>query len=439
MTRRAITHAVGATVLVVAAALLLVLAAAPLFAQNVQRLSLKEAEDRAVQNHPLIRAGQYEALAAGETVREVKSAYYPTLFGAFTGAQAQDGTRIAAGGLNNPTILDRFAYGFGGSQMLTDFGRTSNLSASATLRVNAQQQAVVDLRANVLLQVDRGYFDALRAQAIRRVADQTVAARQLVVDQVTALASAGLKSALDLSFAKVNLSEAQLLLLQATNDVQASYASLSAALGAPQTATYDLADESLPDAPPADSALLIAQALSDRPDVARERFAQQSAAKFADAEHALLFPTISLIGAAGLTPYHQAGLTNQYSAVGVNVTVPLTNGNLFAARRAEASFHATAEQQRLQELENQVARDVQVSWLEAQTAFQRLGLTDQLLVQATDALDLAQQRYNLGLSSIVELSQAQLNQTRAQIEQATARYDYQARSAALRFQTGSLK
>jgi outer membrane protein len=200
-----------------------------------------------------------------------------------------------------------------------------------------------------------------------------------------------------------------------------------------------LTDEPLPEGLPADSAPLIAQALRDRPDVARERFAQQSQAKFAEAERALWFPTISLIGAAGLTPFHQTGLTNQYSALGVNITVPVTNGNLFSARRAEANFRASAQQQTLQDLENLVARDVQIAWLDAQTAFQRLDLTDQLLAQATDALDLAQQRYNLGLSSIVELTQGQLNQTSAQIEQATARYEYQARSAALRFETGALK
>jgi outer membrane protein len=426
---RAIIHAAAVALLV----------GPRLSAQDVQRLSLREAEDRAVQNHPQIRAGQYAALAAGETVRQIRSTYFPTVFGGFTGAGAQAGTRIAAGGLNNPTILDRFAFGFSASQMLTDFGRTSDLTASATLRVDSQQQDVMDRRASVLLQVDRAYFDALRAQAILRVAEQTVAARHLVVDQVSALASTGLKSTLDLSFARVNLSEVQLLLLQAQNAVQASYASLSAALGAPQTATYELTDEPLPEAPPTESAPLIAQALSDRPDVARERLAQQSAAKFAEAERALWFPTISLIGAAGMTPLHQIGLTDRYSAVGVNVTVPLANGSLYSARRSEATFRASAEQQTLQDLENRVARDVQIAWLDAQTAFQRLDLTNQLLAQASDALDLAQQRYNLGLSSIVELTQAQLNQTSAQIEQAAARYEYQARNAALRFQIGSLK
>src|SRR5438876_7575983 len=133
---------------------IVVIAAGAAAAQDVQRLSLKEAEDRAVQNHPLIRAGEYAALAAGETVRQIKSAYFPAVFGSLTGAQAQDGSRIAAGGLNNPTILDRFAYGFSASQMLTDFGRTSSLAASAALRVDSQQQDVAERRADVLLQVD---------------------------------------------------------------------------------------------------------------------------------------------------------------------------------------------------------------------------------------------------------------------------------------------
>ncbi len=430
MTRRTTIHLLAVAVFFVAT---------PVLAQNVQRLTLKEAEDRAVQNHPIIRAGEFEALAVGETVRQVKSAYFPTVFGSFTGAQAQDATRIAAGGLNNPLILDRFAFGFSASQMLTDFGRTSTLTASATLRVDSQQQDVVARRASVLLEVDRAYFNALRAQAVLRVAQQTVATRQVVVDQVTALASTGLKSTLDLSFARVNLSEAQLLLLQAQNDVQAAYAGLSAALGTAQAATYELTDEPLPEAPAAESTLLVAQALRDRPDIARERFAQQSEAKFAEAERALWFPTVSLIGAAGLTPYHPIGLTNQYAAIGVNVTVPLTNGNLYSARRAEATLRASAEQQMLQDSENRVSRDVQIAWLDARTAYQRLDLTNQFLTQATDSLDLAQQRYNLGLSSMVELTQAQLNETRAQIEQATARYEYQARSATLRFQIGSLK
>jgi outer membrane protein len=411
----------------------------PARAQAVPRLSLREAELQAVDRHPQIQESQYTALAADERVRETRSAYFPTVFASFTGAQSQDNSRIAAGGLNNPVILDRFAGGVAVSQMLTDFGRTRDLMASASLRADAQRQDIALRRADVLLQVDRAYFAALRAQSIQRVAEQTVEARQLVVDQVTALAASSLKSNLDVSFASVSLAEAKLLLAQARNDVQSSFATLSATLGAPQPQVYELADEPLPPSPPADSASLVAEALRERPDVASQRLERESAEKFAEAERALWLPTVSLIGAAGLTPYRQVGLNGQYSAIGVNVTIPVSNGNLYPALRAEAAFRASAQAQRYRELEDQVARDVQIAWLSAQTAFQRLDLTNQLLAHASDALELAQARYNLGLSSIVELTQAQLSKTQAEIEQATTRYDYQALNAALRFQIGTLK
>ncbi len=145
------------------------------------------------------------------------------------------------------------------------------------------------------------------------------------------------------------------------------------------------------------------------------------------------------MASAGLTPYRQAGLNSRYAAVGFNVNVPVANGGLFSARGAEANLRARAEEQRLRDLENRVVRDVRTAWLDAQAAFLRLDLTEQLLSQASDAADLAQARYDIGLGSIVELSQAQLSKTRAELERATARYDYQTRTAALRFQTGALK
>jgi outer membrane protein len=80
-----------------------------------------------------------------------------------------------------------------------------------------------------------------------------------------------------------------------------------------------------------------------------------------------------------------------------------------------------------------------VAYLAATTAYDRISLTDELLKQAQLALDLAQSRYNLGLSTIVELSQAQLNLTSAQIGAASARYDYQSLWIVVQYQTGTLR
>jgi len=408
-----------------------------LYAQSAEPLSLTDAESRALQNHPQIRGAQYGADAAAQSVKQVRSLFFPTVAASITGAQAEAGSRIAAGGLNNPVILDRFSTGFSMSQLLTDFGRTHELVAGSTLRADGQQQAVEGRRAEVRLQVQRAYFGALRAKAVAQVAEETVKARQIVVDQVSALAASGLKSGLDLSFAKVNLAEAQLLLVQSRNDVEAAFATLSAAMGESAVRVYDLADEPLPAQPPSDPADLIAHALRDRPDLAAQRLANEAAGRFAAAESTSWMPSVSLAAAAGMTPYRQSGLTSRYSAVGVTVTMPVSSGGLLSARRAEAGLRSLAEEQRVRDLENVVARDVRMAWLDAQTAFLKLDLAEQLRAQAADAADLAQARYDIGLGSIVELGQAQLNKTRADIENAAARYDYQLRTAALRFQIGA--
>jgi outer membrane protein len=131
-------------------------------------------------------------------------------------------------------------------------------------------------------------------------------------------------------------------------------------------------------------------------------------------------------------------LTNRYAAAGLNVEIPIFDGRLFSARAAEARLRAEAADQSLRDDANRIARDVRLAWSNARTGFQRLALTERLLDNANLALDLAQQRYRLGLGSIVELSQAQLNQPQAQIEQASAKYDYLAQTANLNYQIGAI-
>ena len=410
------------------------------FAQAPPRLTLRDAEQRALAGHPDIAGAQAAAQAVQQSVREARSAYWPGIFGNVTGAAASpEGARITAGALNNPSVFDRLATGVIATQLVTDFGRTGDLVQTQKLRAGAQEQDITQVRAEVLLDVDRAYFDTLRAQAVERVAMQTVDTRQLVVDQVTALANSGLRSGLDLSFARVNLSQAQVLLVQAQGDVQSSFAALNTAMGAPQTSTYELVDEPLTAPSAGDVAATIAQALRDRPDVAAERLSAQAAAKFAEAERALLLPVVSAVATAGVTPLRDNALSEHYSVAGFNVTVPVFNGGLFSARHAEAAYRAQAADAGLRDLENRVARDVTLAWVHVKTAYQQVDLTNQLVAQASDALDLAQQRYTMGLSSIVELTQAQLNKTQADIDQASARYDYQAKTSALKFQTGSLR
>ena len=190
--------------------------------------------------------------------------------------------------------------------------------------------------------------------------------------------------------------------------------------------------------PPVDFSDLLRLALQNRPDLVALRLDTASAHSYATAERDLWFPTISAMGAAGLTPVGANQLAPRYAAAGANVNIPIFNGHLFGALHSEADSRARADDQYVRDLQDQIVRDVRTAWLNANSAYQRLAVAEQLLKSATDALDLAQSRYRLGLSSIIELSQAQLNMTQAQLESATAKYDYQAQLSVLSFQTGSL-
>jgi outer membrane protein len=187
---------------------------------------------------------------------------------------------------------------------------------------------------------------------------------------------------------------------------------------------------------------LIAQAFSARPEILSLQFQYQSARKFQTAQRDLLFPSIRALGAVGDTPVGNpavapspSGLNNTYGAVGANIEIPLFNGFLYTAKAREANLRAQATQERLLDMRNLIARDVRTSWMNANTAYQRLAVTQQLMQQAKLALNLAQSRYNLGLGSIVELSQAQFQQTQAEIGCAQAGYDYRLSLAVLTYET----
>jgi outer membrane protein len=119
------------------------------------------------------------------------------------------------------------------------------------------------------------------------------------------------------------------------------------------------------------------------------------------------------------------------------MNIPIFNGFLYSAQAKEAAIRAQADSEQSRDLRDRIVRDVRTAWLTANTAYQRVAVSDQLMKQASLALSLAQTRYQLGLSSIVELSQAQYQQTDAAIGYTNSQYQYRLALAALSYQTGA--
>ena len=409
--------------------------AQPVPASAALRLTVQDAEALALRNNPQVSVYRLLAMASQQITREAKSNYYPTVYGSVTAVEPQPGSRIAAGALNNPIIYERVAAGVTLAQLITDFGRTNNLVATAALRAKASNLNVQATAAQIKLAADQAFYNALQANAELKVADQTVSARQLVSDQITTLFNNKLKSQLDVSFANANVSQAKLLLLDAQNNYQAALSVLSEILGSSSQQQFDLVDPETQLNPPSDAvAQLVDLAFSNRPEIAAQDYEYQAAQHFQKAERDLLLPDIRVLGTVGSVPTGAPQLESWYGAVGVNINIPIFNGFLYPARSREAALRAQASREQSRELRDRIANDVRTSWLNANAAYSRISVTQQFVDQTNLAADLSQTRYTLGLGSIVELSQAQLQQTEAQIQFAAAKYQYRIAESVLRFQ-----
>ncbi len=425
--------------------------AAPTVASNStptgpdEALTRQQAEQLALKNNPRISVAALLALAQRQVVRETRSAELPSLNGNLTGVGAEEGSRISTGSVSASRLLNHAGAGVELDQLITDFGRTHNLVASSALQAKASEQNSLATQRDIVLATDLAFYHALEAQATLAVAQSTVNARQTVSDQVSALTASKLKSTLDQSFADVNLSQAKLLVLDTQSQYDAAMAALNEMLGTADNTQFHLADDSVPPAPVADSPDgVIAMALEKRPDLLALRLTHDADVRFARAQRDQLLPTIKGLGVVGATPWapntasNTYFLQNWYGAAGINMQIPIFNGFKFHGEASEADLRAKAASEEDRALENRIVRDVRTAWLTMQTARERMAVTAELLQQAGTALDLAQTRYNLGLSSIVELSQAQLQQTEAQIDDANARLEYEADVAMLRFQSGGI-
>jgi outer membrane protein len=378
-------------------------------------------------------------MTSHEVVRETRAALLPSAFSNLTAVGTDGGDRISAGALNNPVIYDRAAFGATVTQLITDFGRTKNTVAGARYRAQAQDQTSIATANQIKLAVDREFYSALGAASVLNVARQTVESRQLLADQVSALAQNKLKSSLDVAFASTNLEQARLLLLDAENQYNTTLASLAEILGYSAPQDFELIDDVQGISPPSpDVTQLVSAAFAQRPEVRAQDLEFQAAKKLQTAAWEQSLPSIRALGTVGQAPIRDEHISAWYGAVGVNVEIPLFTGFRISAQTHEAQLLSEAENERLTGLRNAISRDVRTSWLAANTAFRRLSVTAALLEQTKLGLDLAQTRYKLGLGSIVEVSQAQLQETEAEIASARARYDYLLAQAVIRFETGSI-
>ncbi len=417
------------------------------------RLTLDQAESIALQQAPSVAAANYNTQAAQQVVREVRSKFFPEVLGEITAVgtghgieNAFDGspgaTRTirlgATAGLSASTLLNHESNGININQLIFDFGRTPNLTAASKFEAMSDAEREQRAKEQVLWQTDAAYFDVLKAQALLSVANQTVAARRVVYDDVAALAANKLKSDLDVLYARSDLQKAEQLVLEAKSALSIANAELSRAMGLQENRVFIVSEEPLKQLPAKSAAPLVARALQNRPDLIALRDQVEGAGKFALAERDARLPKLQAFGSFGTTPVGDPGVQGNYVAAGINVELPLFTGGLLSSRQKEAQLREKGQEEQLSDQQLEAVKQVNTAWFDATTALQNIDLAQELASNADQALELAEAQYRSGQTSIIELSQAQLSALQAEIGAATAKFDYQLKLHRLDYETGDI-
>lgn len=407
------------------------------------KLALQQAIQTALEKHPALQSAEFAVQGAEARFKQAKAPYYPQVGGAAiqtNGALRSNAFLRPSGSLIQPNQSD-MTVGLTASQLVYDFGQTeSRVDAQRSDKARVEKDAMTR-RAEVVVGVEGAYFTVLKRKRLVEIAEQTFRERDVIKQQVDVLYRNQLKSKLDLGLVQVQLSDAEFLVIRARNDLVAAFADLNNAMGIEGPAAYSLEEIPVTVEPPRTLDGLVMEAMDRRPELLALKERIQTAEHRIKAANATNYPTLQVVGGAGDTE-HISNRPNLQEGgwwgVGGVVSVPIFTGFLIQNQVAEA----TAQQREVQAVYRAVAQNVQLqvrdSFLDVVTLIPQVRVAEEQVKIAREALSLASQRYRLGLSSIVEVTQSEVAVATAEIRLAETQYDAKIAEARLRYAVGGI-
>lgn len=406
-------------------------------ATRLPPLTLPEAVDTALRNHPTIRMDRASIEAAQQRVRQQIAGYLPK--GAYTYTYSRQERPLSSaiggvqvGGQQQRALSQVFNFNstnFSMTQLLFDFGRNLNSIQAAVASVDASTADLETTMQAVIFNTKQSYYGLLSSQQLLGVAEETVRQNQKHLEEAQARFEVGVAPRFDVTQAQVQVSNAELNLVTARNNVDLGFETLRTAMG--QTEPLRVTLTEVLAQPPAslNEESVLQQAYARRPELESLRAQQRAANERVTALQKQYLPSLS-----GSAQYNWTGREyplQQGWLWGMTVTVPLFDSILTTAQLGEAQATLRNLQAQEQNLRQQVTLEVRQSMLNARRAVESIRVSGQTQVQAQENLELAEGRYAAGVGNIIEVTDAQVSLTSARANNIKALYDYKTALAEL--------
>ena len=409
--------------------------------QQRLRLSLAEAVGRAVDlNEDVLIARAEQARTAG-LAREVRSASLPELRAdvnynrniqnAVLFLETGDGDvqQIRLGQDNS------YSFAISLEQPILDLALGPARTA-AKLSDQATEVQVETARVSVALAARLAYYNALLDKELVVVQEKALEQAQARLREVEAFYRVGTASDFDLLTAQVEVENIRPLLIEARNQLELNSNRLKRTIGLPLDRQIDLTDQLVrpSELPPLEEAINVA--LRNRPDLEAQSLVVGLQTQNLAVEKASGYPTLDLVAnltrqGASSTLFPGGQDFAQSASAGLQFSVPIFDGRARSGRVQQARASMDREKYRLEQLTENVRLDVQQSHQALVAAEEQIEASESNIARSERALEIAQTRFRNGLSTQVELNDAELAVTQARTNFAQALFNYNAARAQL--------
>jgi outer membrane protein TolC len=413
-------------------------------APDLPELSLDQLIQIALDSQPNLRSAQAALEGADARVGIARSGYFPlisttTTYNRQTSNQA-GGVNPATGNVSTRTVTgvsrNRQDFTARFSQNVFDsFRREWNVQAAR----EDQTAAKFDLsttRQDVILNVQTAYYNYLFARRLVEVNEEAVRRNIQSLERARGFFEVGTRPKIDVTRAQVDLANAELALVRARNGVAVTFATLNNAIGVPEHPFYrvpgalEIPPQTVkPEELVATLEESIRIALENRTEIRALRARIRSAEANLTLAKRNFLPSVSADA-----NWNYRGQDLPYAPnwlVGATLTVPILNPPLFSELDEAAANLASAQASEEITAQN-VALEVQQSFVDLVSARERIRTSDVLLTQARENLDLAQGRYQVGVGPLIDVTDAELALTQAESENIQSIVDFKLSEARLR-------
>jgi outer membrane protein TolC len=409
-------------------------------------LSLNDCVALALRFNPALRSNQALIEAQKARVEQALAAYYPQInFNANYNTATSNfatlgGTTVAvARSQYSWAFTDLFSMGPTLTQLIYDFGRTSSSVKINRENVKANEQDLVTTRQTVILNVQQAYFAVLQGQRLIEVAKDVVTQTKQHLEQAQGFYQAGTRPKIDVTKAEVDMANAQLALIQANNNFAVAQVTLNNAIGFTQTLTFPVED-TLGFAP-REYRLedIVTTAYDQRSEILQIKAKQRSQEGAIQLAQSSYYPILSG-NASNL--YRTNTFPTDFLwdwSFGITLSVPLFSGfsspNQVSEQRANLKNLISQEET----LKLNIRLEAEQAYLSQKQAAEQVRVTEKAVGQAQENYELASGRYQVGVGSPLEITDAEVQLANAKANHIQALYNYKVAEARIERATGANK